>query len=302
LQILIVCSGNSGSASPFIIEQVDSLKRFNVTFEYFLIKGTGILGYLSNYFRYKRIIRQFRPDIIHAHFGLSGLFACFERNIPIIVTFHGSDINSAKTRIISKVASKMATKSIFVSHSLGLLAGDDKPTIVPCGIDLEMFYPITKQEAREKLGLLKKEHYILFSSSFENPVKNYPLALKALKLIKNKNIKIIELKGYSRKEVALFMNAADVALMTSISEGSPQFIKEAMACNLPIVSTAVGDVQNIIKGTDGCFIASDNAIDIADKIKKALTIDGTNGRESIKGYDNKIISDLIYNEYIEIVN
>ena len=124
------------------------------------------------------------------------------------------------------------------------------------------------------------------------------MAKKAIDLIQYENVELIELKNYSRREVNLLLNAVDLALMTSITEGSPQFIKEAMACNCPIVSTNVGDVDEVIKNTDGCYIASDNAADISVKIIQALKFGKrTNGRSQIDHFDNKIISSKIIKIY-----
>ena len=101
-------------------------------------------------------------------------------------------------------------------------------------------------------GLKREEIYGLFSSNFSNKVKNYQLAKKALKHL-NKKIHLIELVGYNRDEVNILLNAVDFLLMTSISEGSPQIIKEAMACNCPIITTDVGDVTVARRSSGGAF-------------------------------------------------
>jgi glycosyltransferase involved in cell wall biosynthesis len=128
------------------------------------------------------------------------------------------------------------------------------------------------------------------------------LAIKAVRLLPE--VRLIELKGYSREEVALLMNAVDVCLMTSFTEGSPQFIKEAMACNCPIVSVDVGDVKYITEGIDGCFICNSyNEIEIADKLNVALRLNSrTNGRKRIleNGLDLKSVADKIFQIYTQI--
>ena len=107
---------------------------------------------------------------------------------------------------------------------------------------------------------------------------------------------------YKRHEVNFLLNACDLLLMTSIREGSPQVIKEAMACNCPIVSTEVGDVKDIIGNTKGCFITSHDPIDVAKKIQLALDFGKrTNAREKIKHLDINIIADKINNIYKEVV-
>lgn len=143
--------------------------------------------------------------------------------------------------------------------------------------------------------------YILFSSSFEIKEKNYSLAKAAVENLGLENLELIELKNYSRDEVSLLFNAVDVALMTSTSEGSPQFIKEALACNCPIVSTDVGDVKDMISGIKSCFITSFNPIDVSAKIKLALEIKRTEEVNLCLSFDNKIIAQklkLIYQKIL----
>ena len=245
---------------------------------------------------------SFNPDIIHAHYGLSGLFANLQRKKPVITTFHGCDINVPKLRIISFIADKLSYKSIFISNYLAQKLKKRNPIVIPCGIDLDIFYPIEKNVARKKLGFLEEKKYILFSSYFSNHVKNFPLAQKAISKANEKNIEIIELKGYDRVEVALLMNAVDLVILTSLREGSPQFIKEAMGCNVPIVSVNVGDVKDVISNTDGCYLAENNAEDLSYKINMALDYKGrTSGRDQIKNFDNRVIASKIINVYNSIL-
>ena len=97
MRILIVASGNSAKMSPFVKEQAESLIKKGVSVDFFLIKGKGIFGYLQNYFLLNKKIKSEKFDLIHAHYGLSGLLATMQKNVPVIVTFHGSDVNMRKT-------------------------------------------------------------------------------------------------------------------------------------------------------------------------------------------------------------
>jgi len=306
MKLLIVCSGNSGDISPFIKGQAESIRNEGVDVEYFLIEGKGIFGYLKNLGRYNKLVQSYKPDVIHAHYGLSALFANMQRNVPVITTFHGSDINSKKLRPFSILAMRLSKYNIFVSSKIAKIGektlAKRNHSIIPCGVDMKKFFPIKKKDARMKLNLRENEKVVLFSGSFNNRVKNYPLAKSAVGLLDN-NIKLMELKGYSRVQVNLLFNASDVALMTSFAEGSPQFIKEAAACICPIVSTDVGDVKEIIKNTEGCYICSDDPRDVAEKIIKALDFGKrTNGRENIKHLDEKLISKKIIAVYNKVLN
>lgn len=280
-KLLIVCSVNSGRIASFISDQVEALKNAGITCDYFTIGSKGIKGYLAHRYKLLNKISSFKPDIIHAHYGLSGLLANTQRKIPVITTYHGSDINVSKVFFFSRLNMLMSAYNIFVSEK-NLLKSKLKCNfaLIPCGVDTTLFFPIEKIIARNQLGIDIKKKIVLFAGDFNNPVKNPTLAIAAVNNLIN--TELIELKGYTRKEVALLMNAVDVCLLTSLSEGSPQFIKEAMACNCPVVSVNVGDVESVIKDISGCYIAESNVAEISEKITYALSFASkTNGREKI---------------------
>lgn len=299
MKVLVVCSYNNHQISPFIAEQAELMTHSGISIHYFLIKGKGIKGYLKNRVFLTNEIKEYHPDIVHAHYGLSGLLANLQREVPVITTFHGSDINVFLNRPFSLLASILSKYSIFISKRLSRkLIIKGRSTIIPSGVDLDLFFPSDKAEARKHLGLHPNEKLVLFAGSFDNRIKNYPLAKAAIDLLSN--VKLVELKGYSRVEVNLLLNACDVALLTSCHEGSPQFVKEAMACNRPIISTDVGDVLEIFGEILGCFIAKADKSDIADKIKQAFEFPRTlHGRQRIidLGLDLKSVTERILDIY-----
>jgi glycosyltransferase involved in cell wall biosynthesis len=308
MKILIVCSGNVDNFDfkihqAFIYEQIEAVKNlYNIEYETFFIKGKGILGYLKNLTLLNSKIKSFLPDLIHAHFGLSGLLACLQRKKPVVITFHGSDGHVPQVRFLSKIAARISQFNIFVSRTINKLIFENRrDSIIPCGINLEAFYPIEMKTAREKLNMDIEKEYILFASNFSNKIKNAQLAFSALEKLGN-GCELIELKDKGREEVNLLLNACNFLLLTSLSEGSPQIIKEAMACNCPIVSTDVGDVREVINDTEGCYITLFDSNDVAAKLNLALQFNiRTNGREKIKHFDNKFIAAKVYSVYKQIV-
>ena len=300
MRVLIVASGNSSKVSPFVKEQADSLMKLDCTIDYFLIEGRGIFGYLKNYFLLKRILkRSKRYDLIHAHYGLSGLLASLQPSIPVVITFHGSDVNlNMRNYLLSLFASRLANANIFVHTNLSksLKYYPNQANIIPCGVDLDLFRPISKTVARDKLGLDNKETYVLFSSSFDNKIKNASLAKLAVKRVENTIL--IELKNFSRREVSLLLNAVDLLLVTSYSETGPLIVKEALACNCPLISTDIGDVKTLIAETKNCFITKYDAEDIASKIDVILKSDRmSNGRDKVKHLGLDIIGNRVLNIY-----
>lgn len=308
MKILIVSSKNSGKISPFVKAQAESLAKLGVQIEYCLIEGKGHFGYLSNYSKLNQQIRDFSPDLIHAHYGLSGLLACCQFKVPVVITYHGSDINRHENRKYSYVASKLASENIFVHPDLpGKIGYKKEINLIPCGVDFEVFYPLDIHQVRDELGLDQEKLYILFSSSFDREVKNYPLAKKALELLEQ-DINLIELKGFEKNQVNKLMNAVDLLLVTSFSETGPLVVKEAMACNKPIVSTDVGDVRYLCKNLDGHYICDNNPKDVSDKIIQAIDFsknnDSTKGRQRIidLGYDIDEIAKRLLNLYKNILS
>lgn len=304
MKVLIVARCKNGRYAPFITEQVEALQKESVLCRFFGIDKKGIIGYLSSYGRFRKAIREYQPDVIHAHYGLSGLFANCQRKIPVVTTYHGSDINDKHLLWISRKSIHLSAFNVFVSQSNVELAHpcNGRFALLPCGINLDDYPIIDKAKTREELGWEERCHYVLFSGAFDNKVKNAPLAKEAVKQLNNASL--IELKGYSRTEVAQMMNAADALVMTSYTEGSPQVIKEAMACGCPIVSVDVGDVKDFVAGVEGCYIAERSAESIASNLKKAISIGKrTEGRQVIvnRGLTNDVIARklvLIYQSLI----
>ncbi|WP_080237107.1 glycosyltransferase [Spirosoma rigui] len=310
MRILIVCSGNApnfklSQHQAFVYDQVAALKRRDqaLQFDYFFITGRGLTGYLSCLKKLTRKLNSQPYQCIHAHVAMSGMLANLQRRVPVITTFHGSDINVPLLRVISLLVELLSRRTIYVSPGLvskAIYTGP-KRAIIPCGVDLNVFRPRNKMESRQKLGLLSHKKYVLFSSDFGNAVKNYPLARAATNLLADDTIELLELKNYTRQEVALLFTAVDVALMTSFSEGSPQFIKEALACNCPVVSTDVGDARLVMNGIPGCHLTTYDPTDVAQNIQSVLTATSPFlSRHYVQHLDNQLIADQIRTLYHQV--
>ena len=305
MKVLIVANNKPGNFSPFVMEQVEALTKLGVEFDFFGVSGKGIFGYLSNLRPLKKKIHEFQPDLLHAHYGLSGLLANLQRTVPVVTTYHGSDVHSKGLNLfISKLTARSSAYNIFVSPKLLKLTdyrGENK-SVIPCGVNTTTFFPVERAEARKQLGWDANGTYILFAGAFDNEVKNSALAKAAISLLPN--VRLMELRGYSREQVNLVMNAANCLLMTSHREGSPQVIKEAMTCGTPIVSVNVGDVKELLEGVDNCYITTYDANEIATKIQQAIAFNGkTNGPKCIidKGLSNEIVVNKILEIYQKLV-
>lgn len=309
LKVLIVCSGNPPPGEKefnfvkhqaFIYEQVEAVKDHGVEFELFPIEGHGMKGYLNNLKPLKKRLKAGDINLVHAHGGMPGLLSVLQRIVPVAVTYHGSDVNVPKLNVISSLVGQLSSWSIFVSnllHQKIKIKPGKRYSVIPCGLDLRGFHPMDRAESRKKLGWDPDARIILFASSFDRTVKNYPLAEQAVEQLEDV-VELQELKDKTREEVCLMVNASDLMLMTSFSEGSPQIVKEAMACNIPVVTTNVGDVEEIIGTTPGCYITSFEPKDVAAAVRKALQFSGrTNGRKMTGRFDNDLISKQVFEVY-----
>ena len=352
MKILIVASDKNGHFAPFIEEQMAALQARGMEVLRYGITGKGIIGYLRELPALRRAIRQYHPDIIHAHYGLSGLLANLQRRVPVITTYHGSDINLPSILRFSKIAMRLSAHNIFVSKrnvdiALGDRANDEckvesvkckgtensgadkqtstpytlhpipKNTLLPCGVNIPLPWSELQHQQLEQLTLnqwvqskLDKEiKYVLFAGAFDNAVKDPELAKSVIAVYNssfaNRQIELIELKGYTRNQVTALMYNCHALLMTSKTEGSPQVIKEAMACGCPIVSVDVGDVAERTSGVEGCYVVtSREPKDIAEALQKALAFNGrTNGRERIieMGLSNEQVAKRLESIYENVL-
>lgn len=332
MKVLVVASDKGGHFTPFIEEQMAALAAVGVEICRFGVQRKGVAGYLQEIPRLCRTIRTERPDVLHAHYGLSGLLAaisakwCFlpakPHHLPVVTTYHGSDINDPRVLRLSCIAMRLSAWNIFVSKRNVDIAAKAcsvrNYSLVPCGVNLTEDQLLTREEARKQCTMRNAQcamdkgdgPIILFAGAFDNAVKDAPLAQKAVSLLHAqgamRNAQLVELRGYSRKEVNLLMCAADCLLLTSKREGSPQVIKEAMACGCPIVSVDVGDVADRIAGIDGCYLVrTRDPREIASQITKALDYKGkTLSRQRIIdcGLSNEQVAQTLIHLYQEVLN
>jgi len=216
----------------------------------------------------------------------------------------GSDIKGIRwERIIAWIFAKYFWEGCIVkTRNMKEALNIEHIHVIPNGIDMDRFRPVSKDEAFGVTNWEKSKINILFPADPERPEKNFELAEISIKALQNKSIDLHVLKSVPVDKVVYYLNSADVVLLTSKWEGSPNIIKEAMACNIPIVSTRVGDIEIIFNGTEGCYIADDNIQDISTKLQLAINKKRTNGRENIQPYESGLIAKKIIEIYSDLVN
>ncbi len=265
--------------------------------------------------RLKRTARLYRPDVIHAHFGtLTGFVSAFISQItavPLVVTFRGSDLNpspsdgklrSVSQKILSHLAAYQAKANICVSCQLKkrLWWCRWKTKVIPSGIDLEYFKPVEKDEARRRLGWGKDERIVLFNAGLSPDVKRLDTAEKSVRVMRELigDVRLVVLQGnVEHNQVPLYLSGADCLLLTSDYEGSPNIIKEALACNLPIVSVDVGDVRERLEGIIPSRIVARDPETIGIAAAEIVTsAKRSSGREHVRN----ISAIAVYNKILKV--
>lgn len=278
MKVLFVCSGNKG-LNPIIKNQGDSLIAKGISLDYFLIKGKGFSGYLRNIKILNNYLKENKYDIIHSHYSLTAFVASMAFAKPLVVSLMGSDVKKGNIyRIVIKFfAFLFSWKEIIVkSEDMKQSLGIKKTKVIPNGVNLDRFKELSQEECIEILGWNKNKKHILFPSNPQRLEKNYKLLEES---VRGMNADIHYFVNVPNEKTPYWYNAANVVVMTSLWEGSPNAIKEAMSCNCPIVCTDVGDVKWLFGKTEGCFISKWDREDLKSKIVEALAFDGrTKGR------------------------
>lgn len=322
MKILLVTNmypcDDAPSYGIFVKEQEKALSKVypNIQFTIAFIDARySKVEYIKSVFKINRLIKEQDFDLVHIHYGFSGLFLLWNKlskKIPTLITLHGGDIQAEQGKQIqvffTKLILKKASAAITLNERMDKIAKQyiKKTEIIPCSVNTDIFTPSNTIKYPD----FSKEVKIIFPSDRNRYVKNYPLfeqVIKKLESTYNLRCKISEIKNMSRQQVAELYRNSDLMIMTSISEGSPQVVKEAMACNLPIISTNVGDVSLLLENVKNSAVSNKmEAEELAFLAYQALNnqIKGINGRDKIfqMQLNDQAIAQKIYNLYTSLLS
>lgn len=294
----------------FVKEQFDELsKNEDIFLNLFFINAIekGKLEYIKSIFKIFKKTRKEKFDVIHIHYGLSGLFLLFFKpKTKIFLTLHGGDILIRQGKYFQVWLTKKIIKKVYKIFILNQEMEDivKKNNInyhlLPCGINKDFFKPESDQKT-----IISSKKIIVFPGDPNRIVKNFPLFLNVIQILKTEypswEIEFKCIHNVSREQVRDLLCSADCLLMTSISEGSPQVVKEALSCNLPVVSLPVGDVCEILKDIPSCHTSQTNdAHELSYLITLALKERSANIRNCFlkkRIYDNSWVANAIVKEY-----
>lgn len=288
---------NDPGYGSFVQAQMESLRPCGVEYDVLFINGRESRW---NYFRavgqMRQRLRANRYDLIHAHFGLSGWVARGQLQVPVVVSFMGDDVLGrfkrsgritfygrflqASSFVLARSVSAVIVKSREMKARLRLTVAH----VIPNGVDLGLFRPMDPLEARHSLGLDPEKKYILFPYDPAEERKRYDLIEAAVARAREQvsALEILHAQGIPQARMPLYLNAADMLVLASLAEGSPNAVKEAMAVNLPVITVDVGDAAELIGGTEGCYLVARDVAALAEKIVEVCRRGTrTRGRESI---------------------
>lgn len=308
MRVLFVSSGNAsktGEAGVIVKAQGESLSDIGIDVEYFGIVGSGIKGYLKNVKKLRRFLKNKKYDVIHAHYSLSGFCASLAGAKPLVVSLMGSDVMASNSfSKLIEFCSKFIWKATIIKSVAMNKLKLSNVQVVPNGVNLGLFKFNEKLNYKVELDLDIEKKYILFVANPGRQEKNYQLALNAVSELNSDNVALIPVYNVPHSDIVKYMFAADVLVFTSLWEGSPNVIKEAMACNCPIVSVDVGDVKDVIEGVENCYLVDYDAKNIAEKLNRVLKNGKrSNGREKIlkMGLDSESVANRIVEIYKDVL-
>lgn len=257
----------TNSTRPFFENQLTALERQGVSVTQLCVPGSydsRSPRSVTEYARYyPSVLRESLADydLVHANFGLVVPFALAQPTRPVVLTLWGSDLMGERAwlRRLSRFGARTADTVVLPSERMADEL-DVAHDVVPFGIDTDRFRPIPQGEARERVGWDRDSRYVLFPYNRERPEKDFARAKAVVDAtsVDAELVELVELHGVDHAEMPYYYNASDALLVTSKRESGPMVVKEAAACNVPVVSTDVGFVDRVLDGVDGTVVSDSN--------------------------------------------
>ena len=298
-----------------LARQVASLRAAGLTVDLVEIGRNSKLNYLRAIRRVRKIARQY--DVIHGHYGYCGWVARAQGSTPVVVSFMGDDLmgtpnEDGSIRPISGLVALI--NRWFAGRAAAVIVKSDEMAgklrrpahVIPNGVDVASFRPVPQEEARRELGWAEDELRVLFPGNPHNPRKQFGLASAAVREAERRlgvPVSLVVLHKVALDLVPQYMNACHAMILTSHIEGSPNVVKEAMACNLPVVSVAVGDTPQLLDGVENSFLCRRDEQDLADALVRVLTtLERSSGREVLleRGLDAESVAARIVGVYDDV--
>jgi teichuronic acid biosynthesis glycosyltransferase TuaC len=327
LRVLVVTniypSGRDPSEGTFVASQVESLRAAGIDVRLLYLprmhEGRRVYRGLAD--RTCRLVRKHNADIVHVMYGgvMAEAVTRGVRSVPVVVSFCGTDLLGGRGRgpvhelsrrygvVASRRAAVRAAAVVVKSQNLvtALPRHVDRSRVwvVPNGVELELFRELDRDACRVELGWDEASHHVLFPASPRRPEKGFDLAERAVALVRSRGtrVELHALEGVPHQAMPTWLNAADAVVLTSAHEGSPNAVKEALACNVPVVAVDVGDVRTRLEPIPGCEVSERRPDDVAVKLARVLERGGrVAGREHVADLALDRVAARIHDVYVSV--
>ena len=242
-------------------------------------------------------------DLVHANYGLTGPAALTQPQLPVVLSLWGSDL-MGKYGHLSRLCARQADAVIVMSEKMADILDTDCH-VIPHGVDVERFRPTERRAARDRVGWDPEGTHVLFPYPREREVKDYPRARRVVEAAAQRlgeQPTLHTLHNVPHERMPDYYNAADVLLLTSKREGSPNSVKEALACNLPVVATAVGDVRERLDGVEPSFVCTSDEELVDGLCRVVRRAERSNGRETIDSLSLSGMAERIRAVYRDVLD
>jgi len=300
--------------AQFFTTQVESLRRQGVDGDVVAVPGRrrateggadgrSPLDYLQFY---PRVLRRSRGDydIVHANYGLTAPAALAQPTRPVVLTLWGSDL-LGPAGPLSRACARLADAVVVMTEGMAAALGPVDAHVVPHGVDLDLFRPIPQAAAREAVGWDEDITQVLFPYAAGRPVKDHPRAVAVVDRAAERlgeDVRLRTLSGVPHARMPLYHNAADALLLTSKREGSPNVVKEALACDRPVVATRVGDVPERLAGVDNAHVCRTDA-ELVDALVAVLDRGArSNGRRHVASLSVERMAERLRSVYDSVLD
>jgi asparagine synthase (glutamine-hydrolysing) len=299
----------------FVRTQVEALKGAGLDVDVMVLQGRPRkLIYPRGIVQLRQRLARQPVSLVHAHYGYVGMVARTQWRVPVVVTYHGDDLlgtigASGRTRLLSRgtaaasrLLARLVDAVIVQSEQMASKIPHPNVHVIPHEVDLETFRPTERERARALLGLDPGKSYLLFAANPRIAVKRFPLAQAVAERLAGQDpaVELLVVYRETQDRLALYMSACDALVFPSYQEGSPNIVKQAMACNLPIVSTDVGDVRQIVGATAGCHVCRPDVAEFAERLGQVLrSRERTQGRQRVGHLDCRNTAERIIAVYEE---
>ncbi|APE95109.1 glycosyltransferase [Halodesulfurarchaeum formicicum] len=282
--------------AQFFEQQVETLAGLGVSSDVVAVPGDrrttddtaeprSVLDWLQFY---PQVLRASRGDydVVHANYGLTAPAALAQPRRPVVLSLWGSDLLGS-VGWVSRLCARAADAVIVMSEEMAAALDPIDSHVIPHGVDMERFQPLSRRVARDRVGWDGDAAQVLFPYAERRAVKDYPRAEAVVAAAREQfdgDIELRTLHGVAHDRMPLYMNAADALLLTSKSEGSPNSVKEAMACNCPVVATAVGDVPALLSDVTASHVCRTDEELVAGLIDVLERGERSDGRAHVEPY------------------